>query len=271
MDRYVIIGNPVAHSLSPDIHARVASETGDSLEYARLLVPLGEFDAHARRFFESGGRGANVTLPFKEDAFRFAASASARARLAGAVNFLVRRGDSVEADNTDGVGLANDLVRNVKLELRGKRILVLGAGGAVRGVIAPLLELAPTEIVIANRTAAKAAELAARFAHLGVVHGAPLDAIPERDFALVINATSTSTHGETLALPPWLLAPGIFAYDMAYGPSARAFVERARANGAQACDGLGMLVEQAAEAYFLWRGHRPGTAAVLTALRARLA
>jgi shikimate dehydrogenase len=271
VDRYVIIGNPVAHSLSPDIHTRFAAQMGESLEYTRLLVPLGEFDAHARRFFDSGGRGASVTLPFKEDAFRFAASAAERARLAGAANFLMRRGDSVEADNVDGLGLANDLVRNLKLDLHGKRVLILGAGGAVRGIVAPLHELAPTEIVIANRTAARAAELAARFAQRGAVRLAPRDAIPEGEFALVINATSTSTHGQALALPPWLLAPGVFAYDLAYGAAARAFVERARAHGAHACDGLGMLVEQAAEQYFLWRGHRPETAAVLTALRARFA
>ena len=268
VDRYVVIGNPVAHSLSPDIHARFAESTGERLHYDRLLVPRGEFEAQVRRFFAEGGRGANVTLPFKEDALRFADRASERARLAGAANFLVRRGDAIEADNTDGAGLVADLARQgVKLD--GARVLLVGAGGAARGVIAPLLDARPLQLEIANRTASRAEALATRFAALGAIRALPLEAIRAGGYDVVINATSTSTHGEVLALPQDVLAPGVFAYDMAYGPSARPFVERARAAGATASDGLGMLVAQAAESFMQWRGMRPPTEAVLAALRAR--
>jgi shikimate dehydrogenase len=267
MDRYVVIGNPVSHTLSPDIQARFAKSLGEHIEYGKLQVPLGEFDAHARRFFETGGHGANVTLPFKVDAFRFAQFASERAHLAGAANFLARRGDRIEADNTDGAGLVADLTGNLALELRGARILLLGAGGAARGVIGPLLALEPAELVIANRTHERAAGLARMFGHLGAVRPASLDAIPDEHHALVINATSTSTRGETLAIDARILAPGVLAYDMAYGDPAKPFLQRARQCGARACDGLGMLVEQAAESYFLWRGRRPDARAVLAQLR----
>lgn len=271
MDRYVVIGNPIAHSLSPEIHARFSNACGDPIEYDRLLVPPDAFDAHARAFFESGGRGANVTLPFKLDAFRFASKASERARLAGAANFLARRGDAIEADNTDGAGLLADLTGNLALALRGAHILLVGAGGAARGVVAPLLSTAPAKLVIANRSGDKAIELARHFAHLGPVEPAALDAIPGAPYTLVINATSTSTKGEPLALPANVIGPGVLAYDMAYGAPAKPFVERARAAGARASDGLGMLVEQAAESFFLWRGRRPVTGAVIAELRARIA
>ena len=270
VDRYVVIGNPVAHSLSPEIHARFAESTGERLRYERLLVPQGEFAPHAQRFFDGGGAGANVTLPFKQDALAFAQRASERARLAGAANFLARREGAIEADNTDGAGLLADL-RQQGVRLEGARVLLVGAGGAARGVIAPLLDARPLRLDIANRTAARAESLAAHFAALGAVRGLALEAIPAEPYDVVINATSTSTHGEMLALPPNVLAPGVFAYDMAYGPAARAFVERATKAGARASDGLGMLVEQAAESFFLWRGARPATAPVLAALRARTA
>ena len=271
MDRYVVIGNPVSHSLSPEIHARFAASLGERIEYGTLHAPEGEFAALAQRFFDQGGRGANVTLPFKVDAFRFAARASERARLAGAANFLARRGDSIEADNTDGTGLVADLTRNLGLELRGSRILVLGAGGAARGVIGALLALGPAELVIANRTPGRAIELADLFARAGPVRPVAWNAIPESLHALVINATSTSTKGEPLAIASHVLGPGVFAYDLAYGPAARPFADRARQAGARASDGLGMLVEQAAESYFLWRGRRPDAGAVLAELRAHVA
>ena len=271
MDRYVVIGNPVAHSLSPEIHARFANASGDAIDYDRLLAPANDFASHARAFFDAGGSGANVTLPFKVDAFGFASRASERARLAGAANFLARRGDAIEADNTDGAGLVADLTGNLAFALRGARILLVGAGGAARGVIAPLLGASPAQLVIANRNREKAAGLASRFAHLGPVAPAALDAIPEAPYNLVINATSTSTKGEPLALREGLVGPGVLAYDMAYGAAAKGFVERARASGARASDGLGMLVEQAAESFFLWRGRRPVTGAVLAELRARFA
>jgi shikimate dehydrogenase len=270
VDRYVVIGNPVSHSLSPEIHAAFASAEGAPIDYRAMLVPLGEFASHARRFFEEGGSGANVTLPFKLDAFDFAEEKSERARRAGAANVLARRDGRIFADNTDGAGLIADLAGNLGLELGGARLLLLGAGGAARGVVAPLLALAPRRLVIANRTPERAHDLARQFRDLGAVEGASLDAIPREPFDLVINATSTSTRGERLSFSPDVFHAGAFAYDMAYGIAARAFVELARSRGARASDGLGMLVEQAAESYLLWRGRRPATRPVLEELRARL-
>jgi shikimate dehydrogenase len=267
MDRYAVIGNPVAHSLSPTIHAMFARQTGQAIEYGRILAPLGDFDRTARRFFEDGGLGANVTLPFKVDAFHFCDRRSPRAEQAEAVNVLAVKRDGVAGDNTDGAGLVADLTANLRLSLAGCRILLVGAGGAARGVVAPLLALAPAELVIANRTAAKAGDLAARFASLGRVVAAGLDAIAGT-FDLVVNATSTSTRGEPLPLPAGLWHAGVLAYDMAYGPAAQPFLAQARARGARASDGLGMLVEQAAESFRIWRGLRPDTAPVIAALRA---
>lgn len=264
---FVVIGNPVAHSRSPAIHARFAAQTGIALDYTTLLAAEDDFAGAARRFFAAGGSGANVTLPFKVDALRFADAASERARKAGAANVLTARGDRVEADNTDGVGLAADLARNLAFEVRGSRVALLGAGGAARGVIAPLLALAPRILVIANRTVERAQALAAEFAPLGRVRACALDPLAGGPFDLVLNATSTSTHGEPLTLDPATLAPGALVYDMAYGPAARAFLGKARAQGARVSDGLGMLVEQAAEAFLVWHGVRPDTAPVLAALR----
>lgn len=267
MDRYVVIGNPVAHSLSPRIHAAFARATGEAIEYTRLLVPIGEFAPSARAFFDEGGAGANVTLPFKLDAYRFATRRSARADLAGAANFLASRGGAIFADNTDGAGLVADLTLNLGVTVRGGNVLLLGAGGAARGVLAPLLEAQPLRVVVANRTASRALELAERFAALGRIEGCGLDAIPRERFDLVINATSTSTHGERLALERAVFSSSTFAYDMAYGAAARPFLEQARGHGARASDGLGMLVEQAAESFALWRGKRPRTEAILAELR----
>lgn len=267
MDRYVVIGNPVAHSRSPEIHARFARQTGESITYERLLVEPGDFARAAREFFASGGRGANVTLPFKVDAFALAQERTARAGQAGAVNTLAMRGGDILGDNTDGAGLVRDLTANLGLALAGKRILLIGAGGAARGVVAPLLALSPAMLVIANRTRERARELAHAFAAAGRVEGAGLEAMGE-GFDLVVNATSASTRGESLELPGGLFARGATAYDMAYGDPALPFLEGARAAGARASDGLGMLVEQAAESFLLWRGRRPETAAVIAALRA---
>jgi shikimate dehydrogenase len=269
MDRYVVIGNPISHSLSPEIHAAFASQGAEAIAYSTLLVPAGEFAAYARKFFDEGGKGANITLPFKVDAFQFAQETSPRARLAGAANFLANRGGVIAADNTDGLGLVADLTRNLGVQLRGARVLILGAGGAVRGVVAPLLEMAPARLVIANRTVAKAQELAMQFQTLGAIEAVPLAAIPAGGFDVVVNATSSSTRGEALDIPAHVIARGTLAYDMAYGPSARAFLDRAGAAGARTSDGLGMLVEQAAESFRLWHGRTPQTAPVLAALRRR--
>jgi shikimate dehydrogenase len=267
MDRYVIFGNPVAHSLSPEIHARFARATGEAIAYERMLVEPGDFARAAHAFFAGGGRGANVTLPFKVDAFAFAHERSPRAEAAGAVNTLALRGTAILGDNTDGAGLVRDLTANLGLEVAGMHVLLLGAGGAARGVVAPLLALSPAALVIANRTSERAREIAARFRHAGNVEGVGLESIAG-EYDLVVNATSTSTRGEALALPDRLFAHGAMAYDMAYGRAARPFLERAARTGARTSDGLGMLVEQAAESFHLWRGRRPETAAVIAALRA---
>ncbi len=270
MDRYVVIGNPVSHSLSPAIHARFAELTREPIEYSTLLVPVGKFALHAQKFFDAGGRGANITLPFKANAFHWADSRSERAEIAEAANFLALRSGRIEADNTDGAGLLTDLIVNMGLELRGSRILLIGAGGAARGVIAPLLARSPQVLVVANRTVERAHELAARFRTLGPIEAVALDSIPGGNFGLVLNATSTSTHGETLPLNDAVFASGAVAYDMAYGAPARPFLERARGHGMRASDGLGMLVEQAAESFQLWRGKRPETAGILAELRSRI-
>ena len=267
MDRYVIFGNPVAHSRSPLIHSRFAAQMGESIDYQRVFVPLGGLEESARRFFLSGGRGANVTLPFKIDAYRFAHSRSDRARAAGAANVLAAREDGIFADNTDGAGLVADLLRNLGAAIAGKRLLLVGAGGAARGVIGPLLAEAPALLAIANRTHARALDLAERFAGAGPVEALGLDALGG-PYDIVLNATSSSTHGEHLALPDRVLACGVIAYDMAYGEAARAFLDHARGRGARVADGLGMLVEQAAESWLVWRGKRPETASVLAEMRA---
>ena len=268
MDRYAVFGNPVSHSLSPRIHARFAELMGERIDYGTVLAPVDGFAGAARAFFAAGGRGCNVTLPFKVAAFEFAEVRSERATLAGAANFLAAREGAIHADNTDGAGLVADLESNLGAQLRDAVVLLLGAGGAARGVIAPLLSRGPRRVVLANRTEATARELARRFAALGAIEGASLAAIPQAHFGIVINATSTSTRGEPLELPAHVFARDALAYDMAYGAAAERFLERASAAGARASDGLGMLVEQAAESYALWRGKRPPTAAVLAELRA---
>lgn len=272
MDRYVVIGNPVSHSLSPEIHALFAAQLGEAIAYERLEAPLAGFAGAARRFFAEGGRGANVTLPFKVEAMALADTLAERARLAGAVNTLTATPSGLSGDNTDGAGLVADLTGNLGLELAGRRVLVLGAGGAARGVIAPLLALGIASLTVANRTIDRAAELAERFRGLGSVTASGLEPLAGAPFDLVVNATSASTRGEALAIAAGTFAPGALAYDMAYGPAAAAFLGRAKAAGAARCaDGLGMLVEQAAESFRIWRGSRPRTAEVLARLRARAA
>ena len=268
MDRYAVLGNPVSHSLSPAIHARFGELTGDRIDYRALEAPVGGFALFAEAFFDSGARGANVTLPFKVDAYELAAVRSDRSQAAGAANFLAMREGEIHADNTDGVGLVADPASNLACAIEGAEILIVGAGGAARGVIAPLLARHPRRIVIANRTPDKARELARRFASRGAIEGVALASIPASRYTIVINATSTSTRGEPLALPPAIFE-GALAYDMAYGAGAAPFLSGARAAGAaRTSDGLGMLVEQAAESFALWRGKRPPTSTVLAELRA---
>jgi shikimate dehydrogenase len=261
-DRYAVIGHPVEHSKSPWIHARFARATGQDLEYGRIDAPLEGFRTAAERFRESGGRGLNVTLPFKEAAFRYCGRASERARAAEAVNTLVYA-DEVFGDNTDGAGLVRDIETNQKYALRGRRVLVLGAGGAAKGVVGALLEARIARLVIANRTVDKARALAQRWpGTMGCGYG---ELAGER-FDVVVNATSAGLQDAALPLPQGLLAPGMLAYEMVYGRNT-AFLAAARAAGARVADGLGMLVEQAAESFLLWRGVRPQTHAVLAELR----
>jgi shikimate dehydrogenase len=267
-DRYVVAGNPVAHSRSPMIHARFAVQTGQDMEYRRLLVPLGGFAAAARDFFAGGGKGMNVTVPFKLDAFALADRLSSRAAEAGAVNTLWLAADGqLHGDNTDGAGLVRDLLHNLGWRIAGARVLLLGAGGAARGAVGPLLEQVPAELVIANRTADKARALAGRFASAGPVRGCGFDALQGR-FDLVINGTSASLQGDVPPLADGLLAPAA-CYDMAYASGRTAFLARAATAGAsRLADGLGMLVEQAAESFYIWRGVRPETGSLIEELRA---
>jgi len=263
-DRYAVIGNPVAHSRSPWIHAQFARATGEDLEYGRIEAPLDGFVRAVEAFRAQGGKGLNVTLPFKGEAFRFCAAASERAAAAQAVNTLVLDRGKPWGDNTDGVGLVRDLEANLGRRVAGARVLLMGAGGAAQGVIAPLAQAGAAGIVIANRTLARAQALAAR------VRGATAcgyEALGGRSFDLVVNATSAGLAGELPPLPAGLFAPGALAYEMVYG-RATPFMAMARAAGAQVADGLGMLVEQAAESFLVWRGIRPQTAGVLAALRA---
>lgn len=270
-DRYCVLGNPVAHSRSPAIHAQFAVQCGQDLVYEALLAPLDGFAETVRGFVATGGKGANVTVPFKEEAFRLCTRRSARAERAGAVNTLAFAADEIHGDNTDGAGLVRDIEVNLGFALAGKRILLLGAGGAARGVIAPLLACNPASLSIANRSVDKAEVLAAQFSDLAAVDAENYAKTENGRFDVVINATSASLSGEALPLPPGVFAAGSLAYDMMYGKGETPFLALARAQGAaRLADGLGMLVEQAAEAFLVWRGVRPDSKPVLAALRATL-
>ena len=274
-DRYAVAGNPIAHSRSPLIHTQFAQQTGQALVYERLLCPLDDFPATLTDFVNAGAKGCNVTVPFKFEAFEMAARRTPRAELAQAANTL--RFDAATeggwlADNTDGVGLVRDITVNAGVALAGARVLLLGAGGASAGVLGPLIEARPAEIVVANRTADKAQVLVDRHADWARQHGVTLSARslsePGRAYDVFINGTAASLSGGGIPVDPEVLRPGSLALDMMYGPAAQAFLDWARAHGAIARDGLGMLVEQAAESFALWRGVRPDTAPVLAAMRA---
>jgi shikimate dehydrogenase len=276
VDRYAVAGNPIEHSRSPLIHAEFARQTGQALRYERLLCPLDNFAAALRGFAaEPGVRGCNVTVPFKFEAFALAARRTPRATLAQAANTLRFDADSAGgwlADNTDGIALVRDIERNAGVPLAGTRVLLLGAGGAAAGALGPLLDARPRQLVVANRTLAKAQALVDR--HRSAAAATRLEAaMPQAcgdGFDIVINATATSLQGVEVPLAASVLAPGALALDMMYGPSAQGFLDWAQRHGARGRDGLGMLVEQAAEAFFLWRGVMPDTAPVLAAQRAAL-
>ncbi|MCW8950443.1 MAG: shikimate dehydrogenase [Sedimenticola sp.] len=270
-DRYAVIGNPIEHSKSPLIHTAFARQTGEPITYERLLGRLDHFKEDVKNFFSNGGRGLNVTVPFKEQAWTLANQRSPRAESAGAVNTLILLDDGqIRGDNTDGAGLVRDLSINHGYLLSGCRILLLGAGGASKGVVRPLLECGPEKLVIANRTASKAQAVANTLHQLGSVEGCGLDELDGQQFDLIINGTAAGLKGEVPALPDNLLAPGGWTYDMMYATEPTAFVSWGKQHRAdKALDGLGMLVEQAAESFFLWRRVRPETAEVIRQLRSR--
>ena len=271
-DRYAVVGNPIAHSKSPEIHAAFARQTGHDIAYSRLLAPVDGFRMTVERFRAAGGKGVNVTVPFKLEAFDLADEVSQRARDAEAANFLDFADGSIRADNTDGMGLTRDIVHNLGFGLANKRVLLLGAGGAAQGVLTPLLEHEPSILTIANRTVEKALRLAETYrrkavAASSVLCGLGFDELAGHQFDLVINATSTSLQGALPPLPADAFAAGSLAYDMMYGPTPTPFLAFAAAHGAKTSDGLGMLVEQAAESFLRWRGVRPETAPVIALLR----
>ncbi len=267
-DHYAVIGNPIAHSKSPQIHAAFARQTGQRMDYGRILGSLEDFAGDVRAFVADGGRGLNVTVPFKQEAWALLADRSERAAAAGAVNTILVLDDGrLRGDNTDGIGLVRDLRDNHGFDCTGQRVLLLGAGGAARGVLGALLEASPAALTIANRTPAKALALAQGVAATAV-DGCGLDDLAGRAFDLIINATSSGLDGEVPALPHGLLAADAWVYDLVYGDAPTPFCRWGEAQGAaRALDGLGMLVEQAAESFRLWRGVRPDTAPVIAMLR----
>lgn len=266
VDQYAVIGNPIAHSKSPWIHAAFAKQCQQAMSYSALLAPLDGFATTVRQFISEGGRGANVTLPFKLDAFQLCDELTPRALAAGAVNTLRFEKNGIFGDNTDGVGLVTDITRNANLSLNDKRILLLGAGGAVRGVMLPLLECQPRELIIVNRSIEKAQQLVEQFrqfkqlstqlsyAEFAELHG---------QFDVIINGTSASIAAQLPPIPTSVYGPATLAYDMMYADQATLFMQQAAQNKAQTRDGWGMLVEQAAEAFYVWRGIRPDTSELL--------
>ena len=273
-DKYAVFGNPIDHSKSPDIHRQFAEQTGQFLSYEKQLVDPQGFEAAADAFFAGGGKGLNITVPFKQDAYAYVARTTPRARRAGAVNTLCLEADgTILGDTTDGVGLVSDIKHNLRWQIRHKKVLILGAGGAVRGVLEPLLEEQPQHIIIANRTVDKALQLAKGFAEFGYLLGCGFDMLDEQQFDVIISGTSASLQGELPPLPDCLInADGsTVCYDMLYGAEPTPFMQWAAERGAKVSDGLGMLVGQAAESFALWRGVRPETAPVISHLRTKLA
>jgi shikimate dehydrogenase len=267
---YGLFGYPVQHSWSPFIHGMFAKQTAQDMEYRLFESPPERFRSEVLEFFRTGGSGVNVTVPHKRAATDLVNELTPRAQVANAINTIVRREESLVGDNTDGAGLLADLTRNLRLNLSSPRILLLGAGGAARGALGPLLELKPRLLVVANRTAERAIEIAEDFAYLGPVSGCEFARLENQRFDLIVNATSASLRGDVPAIPAGVVDSLTTCYDMAYGSGDTAFVTWAKARGAgRAEQGWGMLVEQAAEAFFLWRGVRPDTSPVLAALRAR--
>ena len=273
--RYAVIGNPIAHSMSPRIHALFADSLGQTIRYEKRLSPLDDFAGELQRFRVEGGMGANVTVPFKQEAFALAGEASLRAQQAGAANFLMWREGHWFCDNTDGVGLVRDITVNLRQPLADKSVLLIGAGGAARGVLGPLLLCKPSRVIVVNRSVARAIELIAPHAQSHSVHAQAIETLTgsSAQFDIVINATSSSlTDALPLPADAEIFSNDCLAYDMMYGRGATAFMSWARVQGAaRVCDGLGMLVEQAAESYAQWRGCLPHAVPIIALLRAEIA
>jgi len=270
-DRYAVIGNPIKHSKSPFIHSEFAKQTQQDLIYTAELVEIGKVNEFVTEFKNNNGKGLNVTVPFKQDAFELADTLSERAQRAGAVNTL-SLDDKITGDTTDGVGLVNDLIHNHNIELNNKRILILGAGGAVRGVIEPILNLSPSQLIIANRTVEKAVTLKDIFSELGPIDACGFNELDNEKFDLIINGTSASLSGELPPIPDNILNDHAAIYDMMYGAEPTPFMQWGQQQNAGLClDGLGMLVEQAAESFYIWRGVKPDTTSVIKNLRKILA
>lgn len=270
-DHYAVMGNPISHSLSPTIHALFAKQTHQVLEYCAILVKPGQFREAVSLFQQQGGKGLNITLPFKEEAWTLATSLSQRAKQAKAVNTLCFTDDNqIIGDNTDGVGLCRDLEQNLAVSLRNKIILIIGAGGAARGIIGPLLECGPQQIIIANRTKSKAELLASEFSFEKSIEAKSFEALSGQSVDIIINAASTTLHGICPDLPPDLSVKNGVCYDLAYGKNPNPFLLWGNQHGAKLLvDGIGMLVEQAAESFYLWRGVRPQTKPILQKIAAR--
>lgn len=267
-DRYAVVGNPISHSQSPLIHAEFARQTSQKLTYERLLAPLDGFASTVQQFVSEGGKGVNITIPFKLEARQMATQLTERARLADAVNTLTFKEGEIFGDNTDGIGLVRDIVQNLDFAIAGKRVLVLGAGGAVRGVLLPLLEQNPASLIVVNRTVSKAQDLATAFAAQGKIEACGYEALQGQQFDIIINGTSSSLNDELPPIPNGLFAEGSLAYDMMYSSGLTPFLRRGQQeNAAMLADGLGMLVEQAAEAFLIWRGVMPETRTVMGLLR----
>ncbi len=272
MDRYAVMGNPIVHSLSPRIHLAFAEETKQRLSYQAMLVGIGEFTKEVYHFFAEGGKGLNVTVPFKQEAWALAEVLSADAELAGAVNTLFKdSGGKLQGHNTDGIGLIRDIKHNYKLGIEGKNILVLGAGGAARGILLPLLQENPESICIVNRTLGKAEELAGLFSKYGDIRACSYQALGDgktKKIDWIINATSASLEGELPPISHNILSNESACYDLMYGSDETVFCQWARRAGVtKVMDGLGMLVEQAAESFYLWRGARPTTNKIILELK----
>jgi len=269
IDRYAVFGNPISHSKSPQIHSAFAQQTGQNLVYTAELAEVENFEEAVKAFIKNNGKGINITVPFKQQAWQLATQRSSRAERAGAVNTIIVKDDgSYFGENTDGIGLVRDLGNNHKIGLKDKRILILGAGGAVRGVIEPIMEKDPAMLVIANRTVEKSIRLAEEFSDLGNITGCGFDELKNQSFDVVINGTSASLHGDLPPLPDTLFNDNACAYDMMYAADPTVFMKWAIQHGAaNVFDGLGMLVEQAAESFNLWRGVQPEVKPVIDAIR----